>query len=167
MQALDDLQYGMDEGPCVDSLRHVSPVSAPHISREERWPRYVPEAVALGLRSQLAVRLYLDEEYTIGGLNLYSTVRDDIDPGAPVAADLFATQAVVVLGKTRELDHLHEALLSRETIGKAIGLVMAKYQMDSEAAFNYLARTSSHSNTKLRLVAEHVIAVHQQEIARD
>lgn len=167
VQELDDLQYGINEGPCVDSLRAPAPVSAPHIARDERWPRYVPEAVARGLRSQLAVRLYIDEQHTVGGLNLYSTLHDEIDPAAPPAADLFATQAVVVLGKIRELDHLHEALVSRETIGKAIGLMMAKYRMDSEAAFNYLARTSSHSNTKLRLVAERVIAVHQQEIERD
>jgi hypothetical protein len=40
---------------------------------DKRWPRHVPGAVAVGLRAQLAVQLYLDDQGTLGALNLYST----------------------------------------------------------------------------------------------
>ena len=157
VRELDALQYQLEEGPCYDSLQEGGVVSAPHIRHDQRWPRYVPAAVGVGLRSQLAVKLYLEEYRTVGGLNLYSTITEDIHEDAALAADLFATQAVTVLEKSRELDHLHEAMLTRERVGMAIGLVMGKYQMGSTAAFDFLARTSTNSNIKLRLIAERVI----------
>ena len=74
---LDDLQYSLGEGPCVETLRAADIVVAPHIRHDQRWPRFVPAAVEMGLRSQLAVRLYLDGEGTLGGINLYSTISDE------------------------------------------------------------------------------------------
>ena len=67
---LDALQYGLWEGPCVDTLRGSSVVEAPDIQTDPRWPRFVAAATPLGLHSQLAVHLYLDAEGTIGGLNI-------------------------------------------------------------------------------------------------
>lgn len=162
VRELDALQYQLREGPCYDSLVAANVVSAPHIEHDQRWPKYVPAAVKAGLRSQLAVKLYLDDEGTVGGLNLYSTTQSEIDPEAVMAADLFASQAVVALEKSREMDDLHNALMTREQIGQAIGLVMAKYHLDSQSAFSFLARTSSHSNVKLRDVALRLIEDHTQ-----
>jgi GAF domain-containing protein len=58
---LDKLQYGLGEGPCVDTLRESEVVIAPRIRHDQRWPNFVPQAVRLGLKSQLAVKLYLDK----------------------------------------------------------------------------------------------------------
>ena len=63
---LDDLQYGLWEGPCVDTLEGAPVVEAPHIQQDPRWPRFVAAATPLGLRSQLAVHLYLDDQGTVG-----------------------------------------------------------------------------------------------------
>jgi hypothetical protein len=161
VKELDDLQYGLGEGPCVDTLRTAHVVQAPHIRHDQRWPRYVPAAVALGLKSQFAVRLYLDDEGTQGGLNIYSTSNEDIDEEAPVIADLFATQAALALGGVRELTNLNVALGTREVIGKAIGMIMVTYQVDQQAAFGFLARVSSTSNVKMRDLAAHMIAEHE------
>ena len=157
---LDTLQYELGEGPCVDSLHAESIVKAPHVRHDQRWPRYVPRAVELGLRSQLAVRLYVDEERTIGGLNFYSTTSDEIDPDAVWIADVYAAQAAVVLGQARSLDELGRALESRQLIGQAVGLLMATYDLDEQGAFNFLARTSSHANVKLREIARRLVADH-------
>src|SRR6201989_2629066 len=92
------LQYRLDEGPCLDALGSAHVVSVPRIRHEQRWPRYVPEVVRLGLRSQLAVKLPLDDEGTLGGINLYSTVSDDIDSEAESIAELFAVHAASALG---------------------------------------------------------------------
>ncbi len=164
VKQLDDLQYGLGEGPCVDTLRSAHLVEAPHIRHDQRWPRYVPAAVELGLKSQFAVQLYLDDEGTLGGLNIYSTSTEDIDDEAPVIADLFATQAALALGKVRELTNLNHALHSREVIGKAIGMVMATYKLDQDAAFAFLARVSSTSNVKVRDLAAHMIEEHEDDV---
>ena len=160
---LDDLQYGLDEGPCVDSLRNSEVVEAPRIRHDQRWPRYVPPAVSLGLRSQLAVKLYTEQDGTVGGLNMYSTSRDDLDPEAVHIADALATYAALALNKTRETTHLREGLRSREEIGIAVGVLMVKYDIDAASAFTFLTRTSSHSNTKVRVIAQRVVELENAE----
>jgi GAF domain-containing protein len=157
---LDRLQYSLNEGPCVDTLHGPTVVAAPRIRYDQRWPHYVPAAIQLGLKAQLAVKLYLDDEGTVGGLNMYSTGSEDIDPQAPAIADLFASHAALALGKARQIDDLHHALRTREVIGKAVGLLMAKYNLGEDAAFGFLVRSSSHSNTKVRDIAARMVAEH-------
>jgi GAF domain-containing protein len=161
---LDELQYSLDEGPCVDSLRDASIVEAPHVGEDPRWPQYGPMAAERGLRAQLAVKLHLDEQGTVGGLNLYSTGSEEVDPQAPGIADLFATHAALALGKARQVSDLHEALQTRQIISQAVGLLMAEYRLDPDAAFGFLVRTSSHSNTKVRDIASRMVDTHIREI---
>jgi GAF domain-containing protein len=157
---LDALQYDLGEGPCVETLREVEVVSAPSIRHDQRWPRYVPGAVKAGLRSQLAVRLYLDGEGTLGGLNLYSTTSDEVSPEAESTAELFAVHAAIGLDYARERDTLNQALQSRKVIGQAIGMVMERYGMAEDRAFAFLVRASSHSNLKLRDIAQDLVDQH-------
>jgi GAF domain-containing protein len=154
---LDALQYELGEGPCVETLREAEVVVAPEIRHDQRWPRYVPRAVELGLRSQLAVKLYLDDEGTLGGLNLYSTESEEIHPEAEGIAELFAAHAAIALGNAREIDGLNEALNTRKAIGQAIGMLMNQYTLSEDAAFGLLVRMSSHSNVKLRDIAARMV----------
>jgi AmiR/NasT family two-component response regulator len=104
----------------------------------------------------MAVRLFAHEE-TLGGLNFYSTVQDTIDPQAMAAAELFAVHAALALGHARKECQLGEALRSRKTIGMAIGILMERYQMSDERAFQFLIRASQGSNLKLRDVAAELV----------
>lgn len=153
---LDELQYSCKEGPCVDSVREAPVVVVEHARHDQRWPHYMPGAAREGLRSQLALRLYTDRE-TLGCLNLYSTASDSIDPGAVHVAELFAAHASIALGRARQEDQLNQALISRKTIGEAVGIIMERYQIDEHRAFQFLARASQNSNTKLRAVAQEII----------
>ena len=154
---LDDLQYRIDEGPCVSAMREAQVVAVPDIRHEQRWSRYVPEAVTrTGLRAQLAVHLYVNDK-TLGGLNLYSTRSAEIDPGAIQAAELFATHAALALARARRESELNDAIVTRQEIGMAIGLTMARYNLDSERAFQYLVRASSTSQIKIRDIARQII----------
>jgi DNA-binding NarL/FixJ family response regulator len=159
---LDTLQYDLEEGPCVDAMHGPRVVAAPHMASQKRWPNYTPEAVKLGLRSQLAVKLYLDDQGTLGGLNLYSTAADDIDVEAEHMAELFAAHAAIALGSVVERDQLNQALESRRVIGMALGLLMERYAIGDDRAFEFLVRTSSHSNVKMRDVAQEIVRDSQQ-----
>jgi len=154
---LDALQYDLNEGPCVSSLSQEPVIVVDHLRHAQRWPQFVPRAVKLGLKSQMALRLYVDDEGTIGGINLYSTSSEDIEPNAPELAQLFAAQAAVALGHAQEVHNLNEALRSRQMIGQAIGILIERYKLDEQGAFNFLARLSSHSNIKLREIATRVV----------
>ena len=58
--------------------------------------------------------------------------------------------------------HLSEALLAvdsrRAVINQAMGILMLRYGVDSEAAFELLVKLSQESNVKLRTIAERVVA---------
>lgn len=155
---LDRIQYGIDEGPSVSAMRETPVVVVPEARHDQRWPRYMPQAVALGLRSQLAVRLFLDDAGTLGALNLYSTSLDTIHPDAESIADLFAAHAAIALQRAREVSHLTAGLESRKTIGQAIGILMERYELDEDRAFAFLVRASSHSNIKVRDLAAELVA---------
>jgi GAF domain-containing protein len=153
---LDEVQYSLREGPCYDAIRHKGVVVVENARHDQRWPRYMPEAAARGLRAQLAVGLYSDED-SLGGLNLYSTSSDTIDEDARHIAELFASQAAIALGRSRHTGQLNEALETRKVIGQAIGILMAKYILTEERAFQFLLRASSTSNIKLRDVAAELV----------
>jgi GAF domain-containing protein len=154
---LDYLQYELGEGPCVDTLRSAHVVVAPRLRHDQRWPRYVPGAVQMGIRSQLAVRLYLDEGGTLGGLNLYSTTSDDIDEEAEATAELFAAHAAIALSSAHERETLNEALSNRKVIGQALGILMERYKMSEGRAFAFLVRASNHGNIKVRDIAQGLV----------
>src|SRR3954453_19515363 len=50
-----------------------------------------------------------------------------------------------------------QALRIRQQIGAAVGIGMQHYKPDRRSAFSFLARLSSHSNIKLREVAERIL----------
>ncbi len=153
---LDQLQYSLGEGPCLHAIEADPIVLVEEASREQRWPRFIKGALKHGLRSQLGLRLYIDEQAR-GGLNLYSTSSDTIDPETRQLAELFASHAALAMGRVRTTENLNAALASRTTIGIALGIVMERYGMDQDRAFAYLTRIASTSETKLRYVAEHIV----------
>jgi GAF domain-containing protein len=154
---LDDVQYGLGEGPCVDTLRGADVVIASRIRHDRRWPRYVPQAIGEGLRSQLAVRLFLANQRTVGGINFYSTLADDVDHEAASIAGLFAEHAAIALSNAGERENLNRALHSRKVVGQALGILMERYGLHEDQAFAFLVRASSTKNTKLRDVAQELV----------
>lgn len=52
---------------------------------------------------------------------------------------------------------LRRALQSNRTTGTAVGIVMTRYDLDSERAFRVLVRTSQQSNRKLHDIAEETV----------
>ena len=131
-------------------------VTVNHLRHDQRWPLFASRAAALGLRSQMGLVLHSDD-HTRGGLNLYSTETDVIDPDVQHLAELFAAHAALALGFVRQNEDLHSALASRKTIGQAMGIVMERYGVDEDRAFGYLRRVSSNTNVKLRDVAAGVV----------
>ena len=153
---LDELQYDLDEGPGLTAMREGHTVIVDDAESEHRWPRFMSRAVDLGLRSHLGMPISV-EGRTVGGLNLYSTAHTSVDAGRLASARLFTAQAAIALGQARRENDLVMALQSSRTIGKAIGLVMERYDLDDHEAFEHLVRWSQNANVKLRDIAAHLI----------
>src|SRR3954447_13959375 len=156
VRQVDKLQYDLGEGPCVYAIESAGVVRVEHAADDPRWPRFMKHAVDLGLRAQLGIRLYADEA-TLGGLNLYSTESDTIDPDTEHLAALFADHAAIALGRIRHEEQLQHAIATRQVIGQATGIVMERFGLDETRAFDYLLRVSSHSNIKVRDLAQQLV----------
>jgi signal transduction histidine kinase/DNA-binding response OmpR family regulator len=65
--------------------------------------------------------------------------------------DLAIGEAQTTVGQLRQ------ALQSNRTIGTAVGIVMTRYELDRERAFQVLVRTSQQSNRKLHDIATEVM----------
>ena len=151
----DQAQYDLNEGPCLEALKGEPFQRIDDMTQEQRWPRYAKVAAAEGVRSQMAVELYADER-SIGGLNLYSRHSRAFDEDTRHTAWLFATHAALAMGRTRQAQQLNEALVTRKLIGQAIGILMHRFELDEDRAFEFLVRASRNSNRKLRDVARDI-----------
>jgi GAF domain-containing protein len=156
VRQLDGFQYELNEGPCLSAIRDAPVVLVEHATRDERWPNYMPRAVEAGLRSQLALRLYTGGD-TWGGLNLYSTDSDTVHGEALQMAELFATHAALALGKAQQVHPVSSAVESRQIIGQAMGILIERYKVDEERAFQFLMGAASNRNTRLRDIAQRIV----------
>lgn len=153
--ALDAKQYALREGPCYEAASNREQLVAPDLANDPRFPHYGPFAAENGIPSQAAFRLF-ERGSSLGALNLYSTSRGAFEHLEDVAV-LFRSQAASAVAYAYEIQNLNDALETRTTIGKAMGIVMERYQMNDERAFAFLTRLSQHRNVKLRRVAEELV----------
>lgn len=153
----DDLQYSLGEGPCLDALGAPHVVSVPRLRHEQRWPSYVERVVQLGLRSQMAVKISLDHSGALGGINLYSTISDEIDPEAEALAELFGVHAASMMSSVSRIEQLSTAMQTRKVLGQAIGILMHRYGLHEDSAFQFLLRASQTENIKVRDIAARIV----------
>lgn len=77
----------------------------------------------------------------------------ELDEGSSPDLRLVAQQLTEV---TEKVEHLTRAVQSRDLIGQAKGILMERYGITSEQAFQLLVVASSTSNSKLAAVAAHL-----------
>jgi GAF domain-containing protein len=152
---LDAEQYRLQEGPCYEAATNTAQIVSHDLDADARFPNYGPAAVAVGIRSQIGMRLF-DGPNSQGALNLYSAKAGAFKDLDSLSA-LFVHQAGQAISYAQHIDTLEEAVRSRTMIGQAVGVVMERYDLNDERAFAFLKRLSSHRNVKLRLVAQELV----------
>jgi len=151
------LETELGEGPCLSTIWEHETFYSPDLAGEPRWPRYAVHVHGeTGVRSVMGFRLYADES-TLGALDVCSPVPEAFDETARAVGSVLAAHAAVALAAARERDTLQEALESRDVIGQAKGILMARHHINGDEAFGILRDASQVLNRKLRDVAEEVI----------
>jgi transcriptional regulator with GAF, ATPase, and Fis domain len=154
---VDRIQSETGEGPCVDAIKEHAVFLTGRLSGELRWPAFTARAVAeSGIESILSLRLFADAT-TMGALNLYSTEIDAFDDHDVAVGSVFAAHAAVAWSTSQRIENLESAMLSRQLIGQAVGLLMARQSISDTEAFDALKRASQRLNIKLRTVAERIV----------
>jgi GAF domain-containing protein len=156
-EQLDQMQYALNEGPCVEAVLEGEWFRSGDIGHDPRWPCWGPQAAAEGARSLCSMRLLARGE-PIGALNMYTEERGAFDdPEAIDLAALYAIHAAHALSTARLVTGLETAMGSRHTIGLAQGILIERYGLDAPKAFALLQRLSSTQNRKLRDLAEELV----------
>ena len=152
-----NLQIVHDQGPCLDAIEGGAIYLSEDVGADERWPLWGPAVAELGLRSALSIRL-ATRSRRYGSLNLYAERPNAFDDDDVAVATIFVDHASVALAAAHNEQGLQRAIDARKLIGQAQGILMERFDIDAERAFEFLRRQSQHHNVKLRSVAEWVVA---------
>jgi len=153
---LDQLQMLFNEGPCMDAALDEVIVRTDDFRTEDRWPKYSPAVVQIGVLSGVSFKLYTANR-TAGALNLFAFKSHAFDGEDETIGTVLAAHAAAAILASREGEELHSALTTRDRIGQAKGIIMERYGVDDIRAFEMLRRLSQDSNTRLVEVAQRVI----------
>lgn len=154
---LDRVQAEHNEGPCVESIYDEEMVVVDDFGEHlDRWPRFARRALDLGVRASVSFQLY-SEGSRAGSLNLFSHHPHAFGEEDRVLGALFANQAGLALRGARRAADLDRAVASRDVIGTAKGILMERFGIGDDEAFQRLVRSSQHTNIKLVDVARWLI----------
>ncbi|MDQ4010143.1 MAG: GAF and ANTAR domain-containing protein [Actinomycetota bacterium] len=160
---IDELQYGLGEGPCLDTINTGQAHYLMDTTTEARWRSFCRAAREQGVRSCLGLPLS-SPIGLMGCYNFYSVQRDGFSEESRAQLEVFAGNAAgavaiaLKLADQKQLSHdLHQALTSRSVIDQAVGIIMAQQRCDSATAFDILRRASQNRNLKLRELAAEIV----------
>ena len=153
---VDQLQYEVQEGPCLESIWTHETVHSRDLRREDRWPRWAPRVAEMGIGSIVCLQLYTSED-TLGALNLLSRSVDAYQEEDIITASYLAAHVSVALAEAQHATDLHSAALDRTVIGRAEGILMERFRLSANHAFDMLTRVAGESGSRVHQVATLVV----------
>jgi GAF domain-containing protein len=161
---LDQVQYRLGDGPCLSAALTGEPSEILDTRADRQWPQFAAAAAAAGCDSVLAFPLPVQERVS-GSLNVYGRKLGAADDGIRDLLTRFVSYAVVPVSNmylyeaaVERAEHLEAALDSRAVIDQAKGVLMERFKLTPDQAFQALTRVSMETNTKVRDVAARFVA---------
>jgi GAF domain-containing protein len=165
---VDEVQYALDDGPCLHAMRDGHVVRIEDTANKARWPEFEAQAASHGIRSCLSLPLKSGPPNSggrpVGALNLYARTASAFGAAEARRAENFAenasgalTLAIRMASRTALIEQLRSSLTSRTVIDQALGIIMARERCGQDRAFAILRTASQHSNVKLREIAAAIV----------
>lgn len=162
---IEDLQFGLGEGPCIDAHCDDRPVMEPDLAGRDktRWMAFTGPAVAAGVRAVFGFPLRIGE-VRIGALNLYRAapgpLTDEQHADALALADLAARAVLLAQAGAppgQLAAELEEGSDFQYVVHQASGMVAAQLDVSVGQALIRLRAHAFASSRPLRDVAEDVV----------
>jgi GAF domain-containing protein len=155
--SLYQLQLDTGQGPLMASLESRVPILVADAGTDDRWsPDWAALTASIGIRSVLHLPL-MPAGQPVGVLSLFSEQPDGFDSDDLAIGHILARHASIAVANARNEETMAQAVDARKLVGQAMGILMERYDLDSDRAFGVLRRYSQDSNTKLRDVAQQLI----------
>jgi GAF domain-containing protein len=149
----DVLQDQTGEGPCLDAIWQQETVRVDDLATDPRWPILGPRAAERGVRSMLCLQLFVHRD-TLGALDLLARTQSAFTDESEHVGLLLASHAAIAAAGAQHLEDVTSALVNRDIIGQAKGILMERFKITSEQAFEVLAKVSQDTNRKVSAVAD-------------
>lgn len=163
---VEELQFELGEGPCVDAYHQDRPVLEPDLASPAtpRWFAFTAPAVEAGVRAIFGFPLHVGA-IRIGALNLYrdraGPLTDDQHADAMVMADI-AAEALLGMQANATPGRLAEELEAggdfQYVVHQASGMVAAQLDVTVGQALVRLRAFAFGNDRHLAAVAEEVVA---------
>lgn len=152
--SIDQAQSSLGDGPIfqVQATTH-RPVRIDDPATDTRWPAYAAQLRQFGLASVVVCELPMTHG-TLSVLSVYASRRHAYRNAGELIVPVFADRAAIALAHAQQLTHLHRAIDSRQLIGEAVGILIERYRISSDEAFQRLVTASQRRHVKLRELAE-------------
>jgi GAF domain-containing protein len=152
----DGWQHELSEGPGLDSVRTRTTVLSRDLRVDARWRSWGPRvADRLGVRATLSVLFDVAPD-AVGSLNLYADRVQTWDGQQQRLAQALGDQLALAVADARLIDAREREALARIGLGQAQGIVMERYRMTAEQAFDHLERLSQVTQVPLVHLAERI-----------
>jgi GAF domain-containing protein len=160
VEAVDRMQYELGQGPCLAAWDTVTFQRVEDTLTETRWPDWAAAAAATGVRSVLSTPLlYRGQE--IGAVKIYAAEPEAFTDYEEHLLELLAGAAATLLGAIRDSRTAHQlttdledTLADRLVIQQAVGLLMGRYDLDTDTAHDRLLRTARQQQIPVLEVAQ-------------
>lgn len=156
---VDEIQYHLGEGPCLQATRTDGRSLAQDLRTDGQWPRFAAAVVAqTAVRGMLGFRLILNDQQH-AALNLYATRPNAFSDDSVTTGTIFAAYgslALIAALRRRDVENLQRAVRSNRSIGVAVGVLMSGHRLTEEQAFARLRTASNHHNRRLVDIAAEV-----------
>jgi GAF domain-containing protein len=153
----DQFQIELNEGPAITAALDRGTQVVTDVLKDTRWPQWSARMHGLGIRSVIAVRLWTSHS-TLGALSLYGVQPDCFDASAVGISEIMGRHASIALASARQEHSLMQAVDARKLVGQAQGILMERYDLDDQRAFDVLRRYSQDRNIKLHEVARLLVS---------
>ena len=163
VRAVDDVQYGLGDGPCIMAAREGRTVMSGSLESEERWGDFGGRVAAMGVHSVVSLPLRLGND-VVGAMNVYAHAHAAFDERAAELGEAFAIPAAIavqhahVLEQTRRLaEQLQASLQARVLVEQAVGVLIGRERVDTDQARVLLTALSDERGEALSEVAREVV----------
>jgi hypothetical protein len=165
-QELDELQFVLGEGPCLDAFDIREAVLITDLASEaarQRWPGFAAEAIEAGVRAAFAFPLQAGP-IRFGVLELYRSTPGELDAAALTSALMIVEHAVhvVLSDMTTELASAAATGSPRESeradIHRATGMIAAQLSISIPEALSRLRAAAFAAQRPLLDVYREVLA---------
>lgn len=161
--AVDDVQYGLGDGPCIVAAREGRTVISRSLREEERWGTFGAQAADMGVHSVVSLPLRIGEGL-VGAMNVYAHACDAFDERSAELGESYAVPAAIAVQHAQLLEQtcrlaeqIQESLLAQVVVEQAVGVLIGRENVDADEARRRLDALSQERGEPVRVVARTVV----------